>query len=94
MFGIFFELFADTGAKERSPELGPSLTKIHGYLEKGMQTPMAQGRSTKIMSMIKWIRTGRSSIKNSLSNMQGSQYRSASFDAKKKPQTHHNSEPK
>ena len=24
---MFFELFADTGAKERGPELGPSLTK-------------------------------------------------------------------
>ena len=28
---------------------------------------MAQGRSTKIISMIKWIRTSRLSIKNSLS---------------------------
>ena len=25
--GMFFELFADIGAKERGPELGPSLTK-------------------------------------------------------------------
>ena len=25
MFGMFFELFADAGAKERGPELGPSL---------------------------------------------------------------------
>ena len=33
----------------------------------GIQTPMAQGRSTKIISMIKWIRTSRLSIKNSLS---------------------------
>jgi len=32
-----------------------------------MQTPMAQGRSTKIISMIKWIWTSRWSIKNSLS---------------------------
>ena len=37
------------------------------YLEKGIQTPMAQGLSTKIISMIKWIRTSRLSIKNSLS---------------------------
>jgi len=37
------------------------------YLEKGIQTPMAQGRSTKIISMIKWIRTSRLSIKNPLS---------------------------
>jgi len=28
---------------------------------------MAQGRSTKIISMIEWIRTSRLSIKNSLS---------------------------
>ena len=28
---------------------------------------MAQGRSTKIISTIKWIQTGRLSIKNSLS---------------------------
>jgi len=32
-----------------------------------IQTPMAQGRSTKIISMIKWIWTSRLSIKNSLS---------------------------
>ena len=36
-------------------------------LEKGIQTPMAQGRSTKIISMIRWIRTSRLSMKNSLS---------------------------
>ena len=34
---------------------------------KEFQTPMAQGRSTKIMSMIKWIWTSRLSIKNPLS---------------------------
>jgi len=39
-----------------------------GYLEKGNQTPMAQGRSTEIISMIKWIRTSRLSMKNSLSS--------------------------
>ena len=32
---------------------------MQGYLEKGIQTPMAKGRSTKIISMIKWIRTSR-----------------------------------
>jgi hypothetical protein len=32
----------------------------------GVQTPMAQGRSTKIISMIQWIRTRRLSIKNSV----------------------------
>jgi len=39
---------------------------MSGYLEKGIQTPMAQGRSTKIISMFKWIQTSRLSIKNSL----------------------------
>ena len=34
---------------------------------KGNSTPMVQGRSTKIISIIKWIRTSRLSIKNSLS---------------------------
>ena len=33
----------------------------------GTQTPMAQGRSSKIISMIKWIRTSRLSVKNCLS---------------------------
>ena len=37
-----------------------------GYLEKGIQTPMARGWSTKFISMIKWIRTSRLSKKNSL----------------------------
>ena len=36
---------------------------IQGYLEKGIQTPMAQGRST----MIKRIRTSRLSMKKALS---------------------------
>ena len=36
-------------------------------VEKGIQTPMAQGRSTEIISMIQWIRTSRLSIKHSLS---------------------------
>jgi len=40
--------------------------------EKGIQTPMAQGRSTIIISMIKWIRTSRLLIKNSLSLKNGS----------------------
>ena len=35
--------------------------------DEGVQTPMAQGRSTKIISMIKWIRTSKLSIKISLS---------------------------
>ena len=37
---------------------------ILGYLGKGIQTPMAQGRSAKGMSMIKWIGTIRLPIKN------------------------------
>ena len=32
-----------------------------------IQTPMAQGRSTKFISTIKWIRTSRLSITNALS---------------------------
>ena len=35
-------------------------------MERGIQTPMAQGRSTEIISMIKWIRTSRLSIKISI----------------------------
>ena len=38
-----------------------------GYLKREIQTFMAQGRSTKIISMMKWIRTSRLSIKHSLS---------------------------
>ena len=37
----------------------------------------AQGRSTKIISMIKWIRTSRLSIKNSLSLGQATPHRGA-----------------
>ena len=36
---------------------------------------MAQGGSTKIISMIKWIRTSRLSIKNSLSGAEGKETR-------------------
>ena len=38
-----------------------------GYLEKGIQTPMAQGRSTEIIRVTKWIRTSRLSLKHPLS---------------------------
>ena len=34
----------------------------------GVQTPMVQGRSTKIISIIEWIRTSRLSMKYSLSS--------------------------
>ena len=40
---------------------------MEGFLEKGIQTPMAQGRSTKLISMIQKIRTSRLSIDISLS---------------------------
>ena len=40
---------------------------MSGHLEKGIHTPMAQGRSTKIISMIEWIRTSRLLTKKSLS---------------------------
>ena len=40
-----------------------------GGCGRGIQAPMAHGRSTKIISMIKWIRTSRLSIKNSLPAM-------------------------
>ena len=36
-----------------------------GHLGKGVQALMAQGRSTKSISMIKWIRTSRFPINNS-----------------------------
>ena len=41
---------------------------MYGYLKQGSRNPMAQGRSTTIVSMIKWIRTIRSSTNNSLSD--------------------------
>ena len=42
-----------------------------GYLEKGTLTPMSPGRSTQIVSIIKWIRTRRLAIENSLSSHSG-----------------------
>ena len=41
---------------------------IYHYLKKGMQTLMEQGRSTQVISMIKWIRTSRLSTRNSPSD--------------------------
>ena len=41
---------------------------MQGYLEQGIQTPMVQGQSTKLILMIQWIRNSRLSIKNSLSD--------------------------
>ena len=40
---------------------------MQGYLEQGIQTAVAQGRSTKIILMIMWTRTSRLSKKISLS---------------------------
>ena len=40
---------------------------ILGNQEKAIQTTMAQDRSTRIISMIEWIRTSRLSLRNSLS---------------------------
>jgi len=40
----------------------------------GIQTPMAQGRSTKIISIIKWTRAKTLSMKNSLSNRNSGAY--------------------
>ena len=37
-----------------------------GYLKRRIQIPMAQGRSTEVISMIKWIQTSRRPIKKSL----------------------------
>ena len=45
---------------------GSSITIMGTYMEKGIQTPMAQGWSTKIISMIEWIRTIRLSMKNTV----------------------------
>jgi len=35
------------------------------------QCPMAPGRSTEIISLVKWIRTSRLAIKNILARVQG-----------------------
>ena len=43
---------------------------IKNYMEKGIQIPKAPGRSTKVISMIKWIRKSRSSIKYSFCALQ------------------------
>ena len=48
------------------PPCSSSAFRVQG-LRKEIQTPMARGRSTKMISMIKWIRTSGSSMKNSLS---------------------------
>ena len=54
-------------ANRRAACLMHSARSVGGYLEKGIHIPMAQGRSTKTISMIKWIWTSGLSIKNSLS---------------------------
>ena len=51
------------------PALSPETHIRFEYLKRGIQTPMAQGRSTKIISMMKWIRSSRLSIKKYISRM-------------------------
>ena len=72
---FFFFFFALVTGPSRSlsfklkPGFLPNSNKhffalIPGVLHvEGVQPPMAQGRSTKIISMITWIRTSRLSIK-------------------------------
>ena len=57
-----------SGGRLRSARTLPSALgrQVSVYLKKGIQTAMAQGRSTTLISMIKWIRTSRLSIKNFL----------------------------
>ena len=50
-----------------APIQTPMALQLVDELEKGIQTPMARGRSTKTISVMRWIRTSWSSIKNSLS---------------------------
>ena len=66
----------NANASPSPPSVTPSLVTVSvtwigryllGYMEEGIQTPMAQGRSTKIIYMITWIRTSRLSVKKSLS---------------------------
>ena len=47
------------------------------------QTPLAQGRSSKTISMIEWIRTGRLPIKHFLSLWQAAQKAEGEPGAKK-----------
>ena len=55
-------------------ELGRSSSKLEGRYKttwkSGIEIPVAQGRSTTIISMIQWTRTSRLSIKISLSGAQ------------------------
>ena len=52
-----------TGEKVRALTLAREFKQ--GYLEMEIQSPMTQGRSTRIGSMIKWIRPSKSSTENS-----------------------------
>jgi len=54
------------GCAIRGRLVAGNIARSQEGLEKGVQTSMAQGQSTKI-TMIKWIRTSRLSTKNSLS---------------------------
>ena len=60
---------AEVGESTRNVEMFVKTLgrEILGYLEKRIQTPMAQGWSSQIISMKKWVQTSKLSIKNSLS---------------------------
>ena len=60
--------FLDLASSPYNPTCKPPLELwILGYLEEGIQTPMAEGRSTNIISKIKRIRTSGLLIQNSVS---------------------------
>ena len=54
--------------RSRSASLSTLYEQLHlPHVKKVFQSPMAQGRSTKVISQIQWIRTSRLSIKPFLS---------------------------
>ena len=62
--GLGAQIIPEVTRSKRGKGLSAPPLTISGYLEKGIQTRMAQGRSTKIISLIKLFRTTRLSIKN------------------------------
>jgi len=60
---VIFEARVVACVVRGSPSEPSTLVQGRGYLKKGIQTLMAQGRSTKIILLIKWIRTSRLSMK-------------------------------
>ena len=61
---LFFTLHGSPALKRSMCNSGLERRKS-GYVE--IQDPMAQGRSTKIISMMKWTRTSRLSVNKFLS---------------------------